>query len=124
MLGTDLDAETAQRKQAVPFLLWANYDIPEADGMELSINYLSSLLTECAGIPQTSYQRFLAALWAEVPVVNAVGFLDGDGTWSYDATQLSQDAQQGLASYEMLQYNAMFESPRSRLEGFFSRPST
>lgn len=124
VLGTDLDAETAQRKQAVPFLLWANYDIPEADGMELSINYLSSLLTECAGIPQTSYQRFLAALWAEVPVVNAVGFLDGDGTWSYDATQLSQDAQQGLASYEMLQYNALFESPRSRLEDFFSRPST
>lgn len=76
-----LDAGTAQRRQKVPFVLWANYDIPEEQGTELSLNYLSSLLLETAGLPRTGYQQFLSALRETVPAVNGVGYRDADGAW-------------------------------------------
>ena len=51
VLGTNPDTATAQKKQMVPFVLWANYDIPEAQGVELSLNYLSALLMDTANLP-------------------------------------------------------------------------
>ena len=56
----------------VPFVLWANYDIPEAQGVELSLNYLSALLMDTANLPMTGYQKYLARLWEAAPVINTV----------------------------------------------------
>ena len=53
VLGTAPDTALAQKKQMVPFVLWANYDIPEAQGVELSLNYLSALLMDTANLPMT-----------------------------------------------------------------------
>ena len=122
MLGTDLSAADAQKKQAVPFLIWANYDIPERSGLQLSLNYLSSLLVETAGLPQTGYQQFLAGLWEDLPVVNAVGYLDGEGTWAYAPSGLSQAAQAAILDYQMLQYNEVFDRRRNLLPDFFTLP--
>ena len=122
MLGTDLSAPDAQKKQAVPFLIWANYDIPERSGLQLSLNYLSSLLVETAGLPQTGYQQFLAGLWEDLPVVNAVGYLDGEGTWAYAPSGLSQAAQAAILDYQMLQYNEVFDRRRNLLPDFFTLP--
>lgn len=63
VLGTAPDTALAQKKQMVPFVLWANYDIPEAQGVELSLNYLSALLMDTANLPMTGYQKYLARLW-------------------------------------------------------------
>ena len=81
VLGTAPDTALAQKKQMVPFVLWANYDIPEAQGVELSLNYLSGLLMDAANLPKTGYQTFLSQLRETVPAVNAVGYQDTDGTW-------------------------------------------
>ena len=115
----DLDAATQQKKQAVPFVLWANYDIPEQEGVELSLNYLSTLLTETADLPQTEYQRFLAQLRQTVPAINGVGFRDADGNWYKDRKDMPEEAQKRLLEYEMLQYNQLFEDESDRLTGFF-----
>ena len=116
------DAATAQKRQAVPFVIWANYDIPEAQGVELSLNYLSALLAETANLPQTGYQQFLNELRQTVPVVNAVGFRDTDGTWVRRRSQLSAGAQAALKEYEMLQYNVIFDKTDATAD-FFTLPT-
>ena len=116
------DTATAQKRQAVPFVIWANYDIPEAEGVELSLNYLSALLAETANLPQTGYQQFLNELRQTVPVVNAVGFRDTDGTWVRRRSQLSAGAQAALKEYEMLQYNVIFDKTDATAD-FFTLPT-
>lgn len=115
------DAATAQKRQAVPFVIWANYDIPEAEGVELSLNYLAALLAETANLPQTGYQQFLNELRQTVPVVNAVGFQDAGGAWVSRRSQLSEGAQAALEEYEMLQYNVIFDKD-DLAEDFFTLP--
>jgi len=121
MLGPDADSDPAavQKKQAVPFLIWANYDIQARSGVELSLNYLSALLMETAGLPMTDYQRLLLETWKAAPVVNAVGYRDGEGTWSFDREELSQQSRQALLNYQMFQYNELFETPWGRLKDLF-----
>lgn len=114
----DLDTATAQRKQMVPFLIWANYDIPEQEGLEISLNYLSTLLMETANLPLTGYQQFLGNLEEALPVVNTVGFLDGQGQWTDDVSKLSEPAQSLLEQYQMLLYNNIFDK-KNRLDDFF-----
>ena len=81
VLGTAPDTALAQKKQMVPFVLWANYDIPEAQGVELSLNYLSALLMDTANLPMTGYQKYLARLWEAAPVINTVGIRDAGENW-------------------------------------------
>ena len=106
----------------MPFLLWANYDIPEAEGVTTSLNYLSSMLMETAGLPLTEYQQFLLRLRETVPALNAVGYMDTDGTWKKRREDLSEAAQEGLLQYVSLQYNLLFDSEEDRLPDFFTLP--
>ena len=126
VLGGDfekVDIAAAQQRQEVPFLLWANYDIPEAQGVTTSLNYLSALLMETAGLPMTGYQQFLARLHETVPALNAVGYMDTDGTWQKSRDDLSEEAQAGLLQYESLQYNLLFDSEEDRVPDFFTLPN-
>ena len=126
MLGGDfekVDIATAQQRQEVPFFLWANYDIPEEDGVVTSLNYLSALLVETAGLPMTDYQRFLLQLQEWVPALNAMGYMDTDGAWQTDRSALSETAQAWLLRYESLQYNLLFDSEEDRLPDFFTLPA-
>ena len=126
MLGGDfekVDIATAQQRQEVPFFLWANYDIPEEDGVVTSLNYLSALLAETAGLPMTDYQRFLLQLQERVPALNAMGYMDTDGAWQTDRSALSETAQAWLLRYESLQYNLLFDSEEDRLPDFFTLPA-
>ena len=125
MLGgdfEDVDIAVAQQRQEVPFLLWANYDIPEQEGIVTSLNYLSTLLVETAGLPLTDYQTFLSGIRGEVPALNAMGYLDSQGVWHRDRETLPEAAQTALNAYEMLQYNQLFDSREDRLEDFFTLP--
>ena len=123
VLGGDfekMDIAAAQRRQEVPFLLWANYDIPEEAGVTTSLNYLAALLMETAGLPLTEYQQFLLQLQETVPALNAVGYMDTDGTWQKSRDALSEEARAGLLQYETLQYNLLFDSLEDRLPDFFT----
>lgn len=125
VLGGDfekVDIAAAQQRQEVPFLLWANYDIPEAQGVTTSLNYLSAMLMETAGLPLTGYQQFLLQLHETVPALNSVGYMDTDNTWQKRRDALSAEAQAGLLRYESLQYNLLFDSEEDRLPDFFTLP--
>ncbi len=65
-----------QERYEVPFLLWANYDITEDDVDSISANYLSSYLLKTAGLKLTPYQEYLLQLRKEIPVINALFYID------------------------------------------------
>ena len=118
VLGTDPDTALAEKKQMVPFFLWANYDIPEAEGVELSLNYLSTLLMDTANLPMTGYQKFQQELYETVPIINTVGISDGQ-SWYGENETLTGDLAAAVEEYQVLLYNNIFDKS-NRLEGFFS----
>lgn len=119
VLGTNPDTATAQKKQMVPFVLWANYDIPEAQGVELSLNYLSALLMDTANLPMTGYQKYLARLWEAAPVINTVGIRDAGGNWYGENEALPEELEAAVEDYRVLLYNNVFDK-KNRVEGFFT----
>lgn len=92
------------RRYTVPFVMWANYDIEEETDVHTSLNFMSTLLCEKAGVPKTAFQNYLADLSSEYPVITAGHYSDANGNY-YDATTLSQiDA---VNEYAMFGYNLL-----------------
>ena len=109
-------AESLER-YVVPFVMWSNYDMNEEAVLEavdyassekgmLSMNYLSTLLMEAAGLPKSAYQLYMQDLIENNPITSANGFYDVDGNF-YDTTNLS-DVPKDLQAYWMLNYNILF----------------
>ena len=119
VLGTNPDTADAQKKQMVPFVLWANYDIPEAQGVELSLNYLSALLMDTANLPMTGYQKFLSQLWETAPVINTLGIRDAQGNWYGENAALPEELDGAIEDYKVLLYNNVFDK-KDRVESFFT----
>ena len=119
VLGTNPDTADAQKKQMVPFVLWANYDIPEAQGVELSLNYLSALLMDTANLPMTGYQKFLSQLWETAPVINTVGIGDAQGNWYGENAALPEELDGAIERCKVLLYNNVFDK-KDRVENFFT----
>ena len=119
VLGTSPDTADAQKKQMVPFVLWANYDIPEAQGVELSLNYLSALLMDTANLPMTGYQKFLSQLWETAPVINTVGIRDAQGNWYGENAALPEELDGAIEDYKVLLYNNVFDK-KDLVENFFT----
>lgn len=106
--SSDLTLEEEQRQYATEFFIWANYDIQTGDVGETSINYLSQLLLEAAGLKTADYGAFLSGLSESWPVINSQGALSSDGTWHslYDDVFTGSDA---IREYKILQYNHLFD---------------
>ncbi|MDE7251583.1 MAG: LTA synthase family protein [Acetatifactor sp.] len=100
---------TEEQKQwnlyKTPFVIWANYDIEEAQEVEISMNYLGVLLQKTAGVPLSPYFSFLEAQMKEYPVITVNGYVDQAGkhySWNGDGSEF-QD-------YRVLQYNYLFDA--------------
>ncbi len=110
-------AET-EKMYTVPFALWANYDIPEAQNVEISMNYLSSLLLENADLPLTKYQQFLSEMHEAVPVINSMGMCGEDGVFVTNEKSLKEKEKGYVNQYRAYQYNGIFDK-KNRVEGFY-----
>ena len=115
--SSELTLEEKQRRYTTPFFLWANYDIDEQDGIVTSINYLSQLLLDTAGLKTTDYGAYLSALSEEWPAINANGVMSADGVWHSLYEELTS-YNPGLLKYRMLQYNRLFDPADYRSELF------
>ena len=103
---------------ATPFLIWANYDIPEQENVTTSVNYLGTLMLEQTGLEMAHYNYYLKDLMEEMPALNHLGYRDADGTYHAwkDADELHNELEW---EYECLQYNELAED-RKRADWFFS----
>ncbi len=130
--GTALTKEEEAMRYTVPFLIWANYDIEEESGVEISINYLSNLVSKAAGLPLSDYQLFLEEVRQQVPVITAQTVKTTDGFFgnpdSFDdyleeQTRLSEDTdgsvgliasplanmKKAYSDYQKIQYYLLFD---------------
>lgn len=98
---TDLDKQMNLYK--TPFILWANYDIEEAQGLDISMNYLGALTMEQTGIRSYAYFNYLNELMESWPIVSVNGIFDRTGRYyNFSETRNS------LQDYELLQYHQLF----------------
>ncbi len=104
--GKALEERTTEevlQQYAVPFFLWANYDIEEKDGVVISPNYLGVLTAQTAGLPLTGYMEFLAGMYEALPVITPVGFITGDGEYRTEA-ELDEAQKEWVRRYKILNY--------------------
>ena len=71
--------EEKEKKYTVPYVMWANYDLPEGELPLTSPNYLRSFLLENAGLTESAYDQMVSAVRKDYPSLNAFGFTDSDG---------------------------------------------
>ena len=100
--------EEVMRQYAVPFFIWANYDIEERQDVVVSPNFLGVLTAQTAGLPLTGYMEFLADLYDVMPAITPVGFVTADGQF-LSKSELSQEQQEWLWKYEVLNYCGMVD---------------
>lgn len=103
----------------VPFFIWTNYDSETQTDVHTSLNYLSTMVLDKAGLPLTPYHKFLEDLQTKVPAMNSRGFYstqDGEYKHYVDATGEEKEM---LDQYQILQYNDMFDK-KNRSDVFFS----
>ena len=96
-------SELDRHRYAVPFMVWANYDITEDDVDNISANYLSSYLLRIAELPGTTYNEYLLQLQKELPVINAHFYITKEG----DCYSLSEETVYStrLKQYQYVGYN-------------------
>lgn len=118
LYGKDLDQRTLEELEQMyvtPFFIWANYDIPEAQDVMLSTNFLGALTAKCSNYPTTGYQDFLCRVGKELPVVQTVGFIDKSGKLTDDEETLSSDQKTLLEQYKTLSFYNLFGAKKQRL---------
>lgn len=109
--------EDTMLKHKVPFLIWANYDIPELFIEKASINYLSSLFLDAAGLKMSNFNRYLLDLYRKLPAISAVGSYDNDGVL-HEKNEKDNEYAGLMEDYEIVQYNYLFDDG-NRLDRHF-----
>lgn len=104
-------------KYQVPFLIWANYELPKVNYDDISVNYLSSVLLELTGNKMTGYQKYLADLQKTLPVITANGYYDKSGK-HYEIDDTTSPYYKLIQEYRILQYNNMYDL-KYREDSFF-----
>ncbi len=103
---SELTPEQMQKLYITDYFIWANYDIPEKDIKAISLNYLSTLVMQVAGLPMSEYQMFLSDLYEVYPVVTTMGICDKDG--NYLGGTLEMLHKDLWNYYSVLEYNNVF----------------
>lgn len=104
----EFTAQDRIRSYEVPFFIWANYDIQEAQGLYTSLNYLSALLFDRTGISPTPYQNYLLELYDTIPSISRNWYVDSNGT-VYSYHDQNPELAQRLEQYWYVQYYHIFE---------------
>lgn len=100
--------KVVQLKYQVPFIMWANYDIPKDDVDKMSANYLSSYLLKTAGLQGTAYNDYLMKLYEEVPVINSQFYIDKEDMFhGFNDTTKDYDL---IQEYKSVGYNNALDS--------------
>ncbi|MBQ6441201.1 MAG: LTA synthase family protein [Lachnospiraceae bacterium] len=104
----------------VPFFIWTNYDSAAETVDCTSLNFLSSMTLQKAGLPLPPYSQFLLDLEKEIPALNSRGYYSRtEGGFLNFASAAGEEAQ-WLSDYRILQYNSMFDR-FNRSETFFGQ---
>lgn len=104
-----LTEEELEKLYTVPFFIWTNYDTPEETVEITSLNYLSTLTLERAGIALPPYHQFLADMMETVPAINSRGYYSRSRGGYYHVDDAAGEEAEWIRRYQILQYNSMFD---------------
>ena len=105
--GKDSDSLSkadSELRYMVPYFIWANYDIDEAQNEDTSVNYLGAKMLQYAGVPTSEYQNFLLELKNYYPVISGVKIQE-----SAETDSDKKSAEEMMNKYKCLQYYTMFD---------------
>ena len=93
----------------VPFFIWTNYETQEETVDITSLNFLSTMALERAGISLPPYNRFLEEMSQVVPAINSRGYYSKtEGKFIHVDEAKGKEAE-WIRKYRILQYNSMFD---------------
>lgn len=93
----------------VPFFIWTNYDTPEETVEITSLNFLSTMALQRAGIDLPPYNQFMADLMEVVPAINARGYYSLENDRYLHVEDALGKELEWIKKYENLQYNGVFD---------------
>lgn len=102
----------------VPFFIWTNYDTPEETIEITSLNFLSTMALERAGIELPAYNQFLSDMMEVVPAINSRGYYSKSQGCFLHIEEAQGEEADWIRDYEILQYNNMFDR-KGQSEVFF-----
>lgn len=108
---------SAQRKQKVPFVIWANYDIKEQTVNDISPNYLGAFLVNTLNLDETPYEKYLLKLHKKYPVVTSHVYMDANR--QLHTIDTLDDLPEDLKEYWMVQYYHLFAKDKRDDSLFF-----
>lgn len=97
-----------QRKRISSYYLWANFDIEEKQGYDISSNFLEELVLKTAGLGMSGYQQMANDIMKDVPVVSLYGCIDKNGK-SFMANDKKSGYYKRLNDYNIAQYNDLHD---------------
>ena len=106
LYGKKMSERTTQevmQQYAVPFFVWANYDIEERQDVVISPNYLGVLTAQVAGLPMTGFMNFQSQMYEHLPAITPVGMVNGEGEFLTEG-ELDEEERRWLEHYEILNY--------------------
>lgn len=115
-----LTLEELEALYTVPFFIWSNYSSESKTVRRTSINFLSTMLLERAGIPLPPYHQFLSDLMEVVPAMNARAYYSKDLKKYVHYGEGSIKEEVWIEKYQNLQYNGLFDK-KKKSKLFFGR---
>lgn len=107
IFGETNEEEYEANKYITPMILWANYDIEEYEIEDISMNYLSLVLFDEAGLEKSRYMEYLEEMYYKYPVINSNVYKDSQGIFYSDDQEPDE-----FKLYEYIQYNNMFDDEK------------
>ncbi|MCR5587462.1 MAG: LTA synthase family protein [Lachnospiraceae bacterium] len=117
--SSEWDLNDIQKRFGTPFILWANYDIPETDSLSISNNYLENLLLKQSGLELPIYNKYIEQVSKVIPAMNVNGYMDYNGEWHYYDKSEPDDVSELLDSYELLQYAYYSDTDKDKMSKIF-----
>ena len=99
-----------------PFLIWANYPLPQTELPVSSLNFLGQHLLSLSGIRNSVYGDYLSGFEQQFPVFTFVGYMDADGK-AYSHLE-SNRYDSLIEDYRAFAYNNLFGA-QQRCGSFF-----
>lgn len=111
---SEMTMEQYMRRYEVPYLIWANYELPDEPLPPSSLNFLGQLLLKYSGLETTDYGRFLWGVQQQIPALTFVGYTDPEGN-AYSHLENTEWTEL-IQKYQAFQYNNLFGESRRLLE--------
>lgn len=104
----------------VPFFIWTNYPSESRYVEHTSLNFLSAMLLEKAGLTLSPYQQFLSDFMEKIPAMNGRAFYSNTLDRYLHYEDALGDDKLLLEKYQILQYNGLFDK-KEKSDLFFGR---